>query len=674
MKRYIISFGLIAFFFCKGWAQRDYFYSEGQKIELIPIENREVVYASTQEKTVVNDGKYLRKGFISDKRCFFVREKEKTYRSSNQTRYPLLSAGNDTIVLLEKLITKVHPEFWTNKIWPYLERLDAKIVDTLAPYIYVIQMSNISTALATANYLFENGWVVWATPDYISLTATTTKWYNQYYIANYYDNMSKINPEIDKAWQITKGCSDIRVAVLDVGVEPHNDLRDKDGNSRVITGFDAFPNTEISDAHGTACAGIIAASHSEEMKGVAPNVKIVSVRIGWIGESGGFASASTIAKAIYWAFSSSGGNADILSNSWGGGSNQAVIQAIKDAQIYGRGGNVEIGTKGLGSVVVFASGNDRQYGMTNVTTYAMQAIAVGALTKEGVLTEYSQTGSGLDFVAFGGPEKGDIVTLDLMGSKGYTTGNYSSSFNGTSAACPQVSGIAALILSVNPSLSRDEVERIMINNAVDLGASGRDDKYGYGLVNGFKSVLEAVRTVSPLSLVTESGTLSRVNSPINVDFMPLLGVRGLASGLYKADIYKAEIKIPYRTDWVWLEGDGVSMASSTNEQTYIDVFHSNYDESTSAITYFFYVKTTRSGQDINKWYPCDPVIGNKFLYRMKLQENVEFNKVVHQSEQVNVTASQTIVLNPGFAVEEGGVFKATIEKEDINESSFSGCK
>lgn len=672
MKKYFVSFCL-SLLCIIGWAQSDYFYSEGQKIQLVPVENREVVYGSTstQDKSIGKSEKYLKKGFMSDDRCFFVVEKAKTPKISNQSSYPLLSAGNDTIVLLEQLIAKVRPEFWTNKIWPYLEQLGAAIVDTLAPYIYVIRMSNISTALSTANYLFENGWVFWATPDYISLTAKTTKWYKQYYIANYYDNMSKINPEIDKAWQITKGCSDIRVAVLDVGVEHHDDLRDQNENSRVLPGFDAFPSIELCDAHGTACAGIIAASHSEEMKGIAPNVKIVPVRIGWNGDGYGFAASSKIAEAIYWAFSPSGGKADILSNSWGGGSNQAVIQAIKDAQIYGRGGNIETGVKGLGSIVVFSTGNDRIYGISDINIYAKHAIAVGAITKNGVLTEYSQTGPGMDFVAFGGPTKGDIVTLDLMGSAGNESGNYTSSFNGTSAACPQISGIAALILSINPKLSRDEVEKIMIDNAVDLGPSGRDNEYGYGLVNGFKSVLAAVRTVSPLSLVTESGTLSRINSPLNVDFMPLLGVRGLASGWYKADIYQVEIKIPYKTDWVWLVGDGVDRVCSTNERTYISVFH--HDGSTYAGTYFFYVKQTRSGQVINKWYPCDPSVGNKFLYRKKPQETVELNDVVHQSEHLEVSASREIILQPGFGVEEGATFSATIE-EDIDESSFSSCE
>lgn len=667
MKKHIILVCL-NFLLYAGWAQTGYFYSEGKKINLIPIENREVLYSSSvQEKTIREDRKCLREGFISNDSRFFIVEKS-SVQPKNRITNPLFVAGNDTVVLLDKLIAKVRPEFWTSKIWPYLEQLDAIVVDTLALSIYVIQMADMLTALSTANYLTESGWVFWATPDYVSLVTTTTKYYNQYYIANYYNNMSKINLEIDKVWKITKGCSNIRVAVIDVGVEHHTDLRDENGNSRVLSGYSAFSDGPVIHPHGTACAGIIAASHSEEMKGIAPNVKIVPVRIGW--DATNFASSSEIAKAIYWAFSPSGGNADVLSNSWGSLSpNSAVIQAIKDAQIYGRGGNVSTGKKGLGSIVVFASGNYRDLGITGISEYAKYAIAVGAILKDGTLTNYSQTGPELDFVAFGGSDKGDIVTLDLMGSEGYTEGNYTSSFNGTSAACPQISGIAALILSVNPNLSRDEVEQIMIDNAVDLGSEGRDESYGYGLVNGFEAVLDAVRTVVPLELATGSGTLQRMNSYIGIDFMPTIGCRNLASTVYTADMYEVSLRLSDKTRWIWLRGDGVDMASQSNEQTFVATGNG------LAGTYYFYVKKNRSNlQTINKWYPCDPAIGNKFLFRKYPQEVLELSNTVKKSEYSNVSATQKIVLNPGFTVEKGGFFKATVSNEDFDENYFLECR
>lgn len=64
---------------------------------------------------------------------------------------------------------------------------------------------------------------------------------------------------------------------------------------------------------------------------------------------------------------------------------------------------------------------------------------------------------------------GDIRTIDRSGSNGYNNGDYNDNFSGTSAACPQVSGVAALILSINPNLTRQEVENILFNTAVDLG-------------------------------------------------------------------------------------------------------------------------------------------------------------------------------------------------------------
>jgi murein DD-endopeptidase MepM/ murein hydrolase activator NlpD len=71
---------------------------------------------------------------------------------------------------------------------------------------------------------------------------------------------------------------------------------------------------------------------------------------------------------------------------------------------------------------------------------------------------------------------------------GYDDGDYYDSFGGTSAAAPLVSGLAALILSVDSSLTPVEVENIIEQNAVDLGASGRDDDYGYGRINAYRAL------------------------------------------------------------------------------------------------------------------------------------------------------------------------------------------
>ena len=160
------------------------------------------------------------------------------------------------------------------------------------------------------------------------------------------------------AWGITKGCSSIVVAVLDTGITyDHPDLP----NTRQIRlpgsnfgwGNPDDPSPTGNDNHGNACAGIIAASHNNEgIAGIAPNTKIMPVRISF-GQADAtvYEVVATFAAAITFAKYN---GADIISNSWGMhffDQNQfpVMVDAIRDATINGRNGK--------GSVVIFAAGN-----------------------------------------------------------------------------------------------------------------------------------------------------------------------------------------------------------------------------------------------------------------------------------------------------------------------------
>ena len=644
------------------FAQGDYFYNHGEKIPLIPIENHRVVFHENDD--MPKSSNVIRKGLLTNGRYFSIQEVNQGVKSLRNDQL-LQKAGNDTIILLDRFILKATSEDFNGNILPYIQENGAFVVDTLLYQVYVVQTKTIGSALELANYVYERGWAIWSQPDYISLTTKLDSWANQYYISRVYDNQNRLNVEIDKVWKITKGCSDIKVAVIDWGVEHHPDLRDGRGNSRVLPGLDFFPDYALQSAHGTACAGIIAASHTENMRGIAPNIKIVPVRIGVEGTS--YISEAEIAEAIRWAFDD--GGADVLSNSWSSKSvSEGIREAIEQAQIYGRGGDWRTGKAGLGCIVVFSSGNYGS-GLNMVNPCSRYAISVGAITKDGLLADYSQTGAELDLVAFGGPEKGDIYTLDLSGSAGYASGNYTSSFNGTSAACPQVSGICALILSVNPNLTREEVEEILYANTLDLGEPGRDNTYGHGLVNAFDAVMDAVRTLSSVDLEVKSGQIVKLES--DIDFMPVSGGRGLAPMAYKADMYRLSLSVPYITDWTWMEGDGVSSATQSNEQTYLGVEHSGGN--TLLTTYYFYVKSTRFGQAINRWYPVDPTAGNKFLVRKIRPSILNLNNVIQSGERYEAAATTGINLLPGFEVKQGGSFVTDIAP-DVDENAIFNCQ
>tara|TARA_R110002049_G_C9147232_1_gene560000 strand:- start:602 stop:1825 length:1224 start_codon:yes stop_codon:yes gene_type:complete len=143
-------------------------------------------------------------------------------------------------------------------------------------------------------------------------------------------------------------------------------------------------------------------------------------------------------------------------------------------------------------LVVFAAGN--LGGCVEYPASNANVISVGAVDNRGNLFNYSARGPELDLVAPSGLRFGDVGvrTLDRMGIAGDNNGNYRNDFDGTSAACPVVSGVAALILSMNPNLTQQEVRDILINTATDMGANGFDNNFGFGRVNALAALEEVL--------------------------------------------------------------------------------------------------------------------------------------------------------------------------------------
>ena len=346
----------------------------------------------------------------------------------------------------------------------------------------------------------------------------------QYYLKNTRQNggTKGIDINIEPAWKITNGNPDITVAVIDCGV----DRTHEDFGGRVLPGYTidnknglGEPQNENfwnSKEHGTACAGIIAASNNNiGIRGIASDIKILPVNISpypainitGIGIIEGFGSTIEIAKAINWAWK----RADILSCSWGGGApSNDITAALDSARTYGR--------NGLGCPIVFASGND--YPDIQDVAYPANldgVITIGAIDKNGKIQSYSQRGRSMDFVAPSGAIPGDIVTTDIMGSRGKSAGNYINDLNGTSAACPQVAGVAALILSIKPDLRWTEVANVLKETARDLGPKGFDNTFGYGLVNAGAAIQDvALNIYGPKNVDEGYVTYSLGRLPDNV--------------------------------------------------------------------------------------------------------------------------------------------------------------
>lgn len=125
-------------------------------------------------------------------------------------------------------------------------------------------------------------------------------------------------------------------------------------------------------------------------------------------------------------------------------------------------------------------------------------LAVGASTDWDYRAPYSQYGPELDFLAPSNGGWNSVVTTDRRGSVGYSSGDYTMDFSGTSSATPAAAGVAALMLSRNPNLTATQVRSLMRQSCDkvgplsysggETGAGGRNDEYGYGRVNARRAV------------------------------------------------------------------------------------------------------------------------------------------------------------------------------------------
>lgn len=159
------------------------------------------------------------------------------------------------------------------------------------------------------------------------------------------------------------------------------------------------------------------------------------------------------------------------------------------------------GRDGLGTLVFVATGNDYASSIA-FPARSDAAIAIGASNDRGRRSRYSNYGAGIDFVApSSDPDaaRAGITTTDVSyPNRGYNlTGAYADDFGGTSSATPLAAGIGALVLSVRPTLTRDEVIAILRDTAekIDPAGGGYQNgfsrQYGYGRLNAHAAVLRA---------------------------------------------------------------------------------------------------------------------------------------------------------------------------------------
>jgi serine protease len=286
------------------------------------------------------------------------------------------------------------------------------------------------------------------------------------------------------AWNRTRGAG-AAVAVIDTGLASHEDIEGqllpgydfisdaetaRDGNGRDADPSDAgdwndpgecdgSPAT-ASSWHGTHVSGIVAAraNNAVGISGVAPEAKVLPVRV--LGKCGG--SLADVAEAMVW---SAGGSvpgvpdnpnpARVLNLSLGGfgACGQTMASALARA-------------RALGASVVVAAGNSGSNVSLFTPANCPGVVAVAASGRDGSLANYSNFGKGIALTATGGSNIG-VATNDIISTvdRGSTvpTGSSYTAYAGTSMAAPHVAGVAALMLSVNPKLTPDQVHEYLID-------------------------------------------------------------------------------------------------------------------------------------------------------------------------------------------------------------------
>jgi subtilisin family serine protease len=312
-------------------------------------------------------------------------------------------------------------------------------------------------------------------------TPTDPRWGGQWYFQNL---------GMPQAWGITRGDPSTSIAVVDTGCDlGHPDLDGKlDPGRDVVDGDDdpSFDPSFAGAAHGTACAGLVAAEtdNDEGIAGGCPDCRIRCVRM----LAGSRTPISADVEAFQFALEA---DVAVVSNSWGYvdpiPAPAPLAAAIDEVVTSGRGGR--------GAVVVFAAGNDdRELGDDEIEALP-GVLCVGAINNFDDATPFTNRGRAIDVVAPTG-----TLTTDIRGGGGDDPGDYTSLFGGTSSACPVVAGIAGLLVSAAPELTGVELAQILIDTArvapyAQPDAEGHDPIYGYGVVQPAAALEEALARV-----------------------------------------------------------------------------------------------------------------------------------------------------------------------------------
>lgn len=469
-----------------------------------------------------------------------------------------LTPGGSRVFITDLVSVKFDASLTYDSCMLMLESFGLHFVDSIGyvPNRWEVALDDTleSDAVSVGNALDSLSSVEWACASYyagMSLFGTGEDPYlkYQYYLidTSYDGGAIDVDIDADSAWLFASKVQEFRIAVIDDGIAPHPDLdasrsrmdlgRDFVGESNITPIEDDDPSPGACSNHGMACAGILAATHNGiGVRGVNNNATIIPIKM--FDDAGNVnpqAHSVTLAEKSIRHATAMG--ARVISCSWGFDDEEpflVVEQAILDA-VNGCWDS----PPRSGAVIVCASGNSAQSGDPVIyPANSSYAIAVGALDKSNSRWDYSCYGNALDIMAPAGDvivfsslqsapcsepalegigradfmsaeipnSGGDMWTIDQEGALGWhrTAGegdfgdiDYTSGMGGTSGACPQVAGVAGLVLARRPDFDQcfpiDIVYDVLTGSAEDIAPSGWDSQTGYGRLNAYRAMLAVAR-------------------------------------------------------------------------------------------------------------------------------------------------------------------------------------
>jgi len=361
----------------------------------------------------------------------------------------------------EKDLTQLYDEYGIIDSQPYGANI----------FLLTIKQNDKLDALDIANAFYESGYCESAEPNFFRALQSFAFNPNDPYFP-YEWHIPKIGA--DDAWCWTTGAN-ISIGIMDVGINTaHPDLQ-----SNIQGTYDPTGQPLGADGHGTLCAGAAAAigNNGIGVAGVAYSGRLFQLRIGYNpstdpNNNNFYSTDAWVVGAVNYAINN---NIAIVSCSFSLGSPSSTLNTRFTAYANSARG-------GLGGIALAATGNDGSNQFIGYPASHPDVLAVGASDFNDSRASFSNWGAGLDFLS-----PGVFIPTTRY------DGGYDTSFSGTSAACPIAAGAVALMLSVNPNLTRTQVRNALASSCDKVGGytyityvfepSSICQEAGYGRIN-----------------------------------------------------------------------------------------------------------------------------------------------------------------------------------------------